>query len=184
MRRLHFWSNHLLEGKGMHTDCYLTLTCWLKYYTQQPVLTTKKGPHSGPLPKSYVQSYKDIWLQIHVGFTQCILIMINLSRRTILLSHLLWALFSLENNTLQYNLWSFGKHTQANLPHYATYPGPATFESRHGQLQTHLILAGYPTFPAYDELKFVPVIHKVTLSSPCVWASCHPLSPLSVVSAK
>jgi hypothetical protein len=65
MRRLHFWSNHLLEGKGMHTDCYLTLTCWLQYYKQQRVLTTKKGPHSGPLPMSYVQSYKDIWLQIH-----------------------------------------------------------------------------------------------------------------------
>jgi hypothetical protein len=27
-------------------------------------------------------------------------------------------------------------------------------------------------------------IHKVTLSSPCLWASFHPLSPLSVVSAK
>jgi hypothetical protein len=28
------------------------------------------------------------------------------------------------------------------------------------------------------------VICKVTLSSPCLWASFHPLSPLSVVSAR
>jgi hypothetical protein len=31
---------------------------------------------------------------------------------------------------------------------------------------------------------FIKVICKVTLSTPCLWASFHPLSSLSVVSAK
>jgi hypothetical protein len=32
--------------------------------------------------------------------------------------------------------------------------------------------------------KHIRIIHKVTLSSPCLWASFYPLSPLSVVSTK
>jgi hypothetical protein len=35
-----------------------------------------------------------------------------------------------------------------------------------------------------DSFSYNRVIHKVTLSSPCLWASFHPQSPLSVVSAK
>jgi hypothetical protein len=124
IRRLHFWTNHLWERKGMHTDCYLT--CRLKYYKQQLVLTTTKGPHSRRLPKSYVQSYKDIWLQIHVGFTQCIHIMISLSRRTILVSCLLWACFLLR--TIHYNT-IFGPLERTNLPKL-TY-----FTMQHTQAQ-------------------------------------------------
>jgi hypothetical protein len=130
MRGLHFWSNHLLEGKGMHTDFYLTLTCWLKYFKQQRVLTTKKGPHSGTLPKSYVQSYKDVWLQIHVGFTQCIHIMINLEEPFLFLvsyGHcFLW-------RTIHYNT-IFGPLESTNIPKL-TY-----FTMQHTQAQ--LLLRG------------------------------------------
>jgi hypothetical protein len=61
MRRLHFWSNNLLEGKGIHTDCYLTLTYWLNNINNLS-WQQKKGHILDASQSLYVQSDKDIYL--------------------------------------------------------------------------------------------------------------------------
>jgi len=72
--------------------------------------------------------------------------------------------------------WEFAEHSESIGKLVGTH-------REHGGI-TKMQEKSQPPFSKRRKLGFSRVIRKVTLSSPCLWASFHPLSPLSVVCAK